>query len=81
VKAGLLRQLENNGGLAQELATVQTYFGDWRELFRAVDRIDKVSAADIRRVANATFVASNRTVAYIDNSPAPAKSASKGGQQ
>ncbi len=66
-KATLLRQLDSNNGLALQLATYQTVFGDWRELFREVDRIDKVTPADIRRVANATFVPSNRTTAMIES--------------
>ena len=78
VKAGLLRQLESNQTLALQLAESQTLFGDWKELFRSVDRIDKVTAADIRRVANKTFTADNRTVVYIDNSK-PAATASATG--
>jgi predicted Zn-dependent peptidase len=70
VKAGLLRQLANNSGLALELANTQTFLGDWRELFRDIERIDKVTAADVRRVANSTFTTNNRTIAYIDNTPA-----------
>jgi predicted Zn-dependent peptidase len=70
VKASLLRQLDNNSGLALQLAEAQTVYGDWRELFRSVDKIDKVTAADVRRVANATFNINNRTIAYVDNSPA-----------
>jgi predicted Zn-dependent peptidase len=80
VKAQLLRQLESNQTLALQLAVTQTLYGDWRELFRNVDRVDKVTASDIRRVANGTFTAQNRTVAYIDNSKpaaAPATGASK----
>jgi predicted Zn-dependent peptidase len=65
-KADLIRQLNNNQGLALQLGTTQALLGDWRELFRQVDRIDKVSKADIRRVANATFVSNNRTVARIE---------------
>jgi len=65
-KANLIRQLNSNGGLAQQLATMESLFGDWRELFRQVDRLDKVTKADIRRVANATFTAPNRTVARIE---------------
>jgi predicted Zn-dependent peptidase len=72
VKANLLRQLDNNAGLALQLAQTQTLYGDWRELFESVDKIDKVTAADIRRVANATFTVNNRTIAYVDNSPAKA---------
>ncbi|HUA14128.1 MAG TPA: pitrilysin family protein [Verrucomicrobiae bacterium] len=67
-KANLIRGLADNEGLATELATYQTRYGDWRELFRSVDRIDQVSKADIRRVANEIFVDTNRTVGIIENS-------------
>jgi predicted Zn-dependent peptidase len=65
-KANLLRGLADNEGLATQLATYQTRYGDWRELFRSVDRIDQVTKADIRRIANATFVDTNRTVGVIE---------------
>ncbi len=67
-KANLIRGLADNEGLATQLATYQTRYGDWRELFRSVDRIDKVSKADIRRVSNEVFTDTNRTVAIIENS-------------
>lgn len=70
-KADLIRGLANNQGLAGQLAVNQLRFGDWRELFRNVDRLDKVTKADIRRIANKTFVDSNRTVAVIENDSAP----------
>lgn len=72
VKADLIRRLGSNSGLALQLAEAQTVYGDWRELFRQVERIDKVTAADVKRVANATFTQNNRTVAKIE-------STSKGG--
>jgi predicted Zn-dependent peptidase len=65
-KANLIRGLDDNEGLATELATYQTRYGDWRELFRSVDRIDHVTKADIRRVANEVFVDTNRTVGMIE---------------
>jgi predicted Zn-dependent peptidase len=65
-KANLIRSLAENEGLATELATFETRYGDWRELFRSVDRIDKVTKADIRRVANETFNDTNRTVGIIE---------------
>lgn len=77
-KADLLRRLGDNQGLAFQMGFAQGILGDWRELFRQVDRIDKVSKADIRRVANKTFVASNRTVGIIESTQlagAPAKGA------
>jgi predicted Zn-dependent peptidase len=79
VKAGLLRQLDSNSGLALQLASYQTLYGDWRELFREVDRIDKVSAADIKRVANETFKVNNRTVGKIDTTKPAAAAPGKGG--
>jgi predicted Zn-dependent peptidase len=73
-KADLIRQLNDNEGLAQQLGTAQAHLGDWRELFRQVDRIDKVTKADVRRVANETFVEKNRTVGRIETqAAAPAK--------
>jgi predicted Zn-dependent peptidase len=68
-KANLIRGLGENEGLAQQLAIYQTRYGDWRELFRSVDRIDKVSKADIRRVAKETFTDTNRTVGVIETAP------------
>jgi predicted Zn-dependent peptidase len=67
-KANLIRGLADNEGLATQLATYQTRYGDWRELFRSVDRIDKVTKADIRRVANEVFTDTNRTIGVIENS-------------
>jgi predicted Zn-dependent peptidase len=79
-KANLIRGLGSNEGLASSLALYQARYDDWRELFRSVDRIDKVSKADIRRVANQTFVATNRTVGIIETKTA-ATAADQGGAQ
>jgi predicted Zn-dependent peptidase len=64
-KAGLIRSLASNSGLASNLATYQAQYGDWRELFRSVERIESVSSDDIMRVAKNTFVPTNRTVGMI----------------
>jgi len=68
-KANLIRALGTNEGLAFALGLNQARYDDWRELFRGVDRIDKVTKADIRRVANKTFVSDNRTVGIIEFAP------------
>src|ERR1700742_76509 len=65
-RADLLRGLANNEGLARQLADYQTKFGDWRQLFRQLEKIDAVSKADVRRVANKIFTESNRTSARIE---------------
>lgn len=65
-RADLLHGLADNEGLAHQLAEYQTRYGDWRQLFRELDDIDKVTKADIRRVANKVFLESNRTSAKIE---------------
>jgi len=81
-KADLLRRLGDNQGLAFQMGTAQSLYGDWRELFREADKIEKVSKADIRRVANATFVDSNRTIGMIESTQlAKAPAAGKEGPQ
>jgi predicted Zn-dependent peptidase len=66
-RANLIRQLDSNQGLAIQLGRYQARDGDWRELFRDVDQIQKVTKAEVRRVANETFVETNRTVALIQS--------------
>jgi predicted Zn-dependent peptidase len=72
-RADLLRGLADNQGLANSLAEYQTRYGDWRELFKQLDKVDKVTKADIRRVANVVFVPGNRTEAWIESAPAAQK--------
>ena len=71
-KADLIRGLASNEGLAQQLAIYQTRYGDWRELFRYLDKVDKVTKADIRRVANKSFQDNNRTIGSIETVMDPA---------
>jgi predicted Zn-dependent peptidase len=66
-KADLVRGLADNAGLAFQLGGAQARYGDWRELFRRVEKIDRVTKADLRRVANATFRESNRTVGMLES--------------
>ena len=80
-RADLLRGLDDNDGLAHELAEYQTRYGDWRELFRELDRINAVTKADIRRVANKIFVDSNRTSARIEFVAPKKPTTAQGGAQ
>ena len=77
-RADLLRSLADNQGLANDLTQYQTRYGDWRELFKQLERVDKVNMADIRRVAGKVFLAGNRTSATIETE-APAGAAQKDG--
>ena len=63
-RAGLIRRLDNNAGLAQLLAEYYANYGDWRKLFTSIDDIDKVTADDVQRVAKQYFTNQNRTIGY-----------------
>nr|WP_238718265.1 pitrilysin family protein [Petrachloros mirabilis] len=64
-RASLLRSLDSNSGMARLLVEYQVKTGDWRNLFRELDEIAAVTAADIQRVAQATFTPENCTVGKI----------------
>jgi len=81
-KADLMRSLQSNEGLANQFASAQALFGDWREFFHETDRIDRVTKADIRQAAKQTFVDSNRVVGMIETATAgPAGGPAAGGQE
>jgi predicted Zn-dependent peptidase len=65
-RASLLRELDDNLGLAIQLSSMQALTGDWRSLFRQLDKINAVTPEDIQRVAKATFTRTNKTVAVIE---------------
>jgi predicted Zn-dependent peptidase len=69
-RAGLIRQLDSNRELAAELTFYEVVTGNWRNLFVQLDRIDKVTAEDIQRVAKEYFTSKNRTVGVIETIPA-----------
>jgi len=64
-RASLVRQLASNSGLAAQLTFYHVLTGDWRNLFKQLDKIDKVTAEDIQRVAKEYFTTKNRTVGII----------------
>jgi predicted Zn-dependent peptidase len=64
IRAGLIRQLDSNSGLAQQLPFYETMYGDWRVMFKGLEDIEKVTAADVQRVAKEYFVPERRTTVY-----------------
>jgi predicted Zn-dependent peptidase len=64
-KANMLRTLDSNSGMARLLAEYQGKTGDWRNLFEQLEAIEKVTAADVQRVAQSTFTAENKTIGKI----------------
>ena len=64
-RAGVLRSLDSNMGMAQLLLEYEVKTGSWRNLFTQLEAIARVSAADVQRVANEAFTAENRTVGRL----------------
>ncbi len=67
-KSQFIGSIDSNMGLAMGLAFASNLQGDWRETFKQLERIDRVTAADLTRLAQKTFVKSNRTVGTIETS-------------
>ncbi|WP_375512944.1 M16 family metallopeptidase [uncultured Nostoc sp.] len=64
-RAGLLRTLDSNMGMAQQLLEYEVKTGSWRNLFKQLDDISAVTTADIVRVAKETFTPENRTIGKL----------------
>jgi predicted Zn-dependent peptidase len=64
-RAGLLRTLDSNMGMAQQLLEYEVKTGSWRNLFKQLEAIEAVTATDIQRVAKATFSPNNRTTGKL----------------
>ncbi len=64
-RASLLRSLNSNMGMAQQLLEAEVKTGSWRNLFKQLDEISQVTTADIQRVAKATFTPENRTIGKL----------------
>ncbi len=60
--AGFINGLTSNMGLALQLTHYQQFWGDWKAMFRELDRINAVTPEDIQRVARTYFTNKNRTV-------------------
>jgi predicted Zn-dependent peptidase len=69
-RASLVRQLDSNSGLAAQLTFYEVVTGDWRNLFKQLDKIDKVTAEDIQRIAGEYFTIKNRSVGIIKTTEA-----------
>lgn len=65
IESDFIWSLYSNLGLANQLAEYEARAGDWRYLLTIRDRLARVTAEDIMRVARRTFTADNRTVATL----------------
>jgi zinc protease len=65
VLASFYRQTGTISGRANTLGAYEVFFGDYHKLFTAVESYNKVSKADIQRVAKKYLNEKNRTVATL----------------
>ncbi|HKQ05188.1 MAG TPA: pitrilysin family protein [Blastocatellia bacterium] len=63
--ANFYREMKTINGRANTLGSYEVFFGDYRKLFNAVQEYNKVTADDVRRIAEKYFGDKNRTVATL----------------
>jgi len=73
VLANFYRQMSTINGRANTLGEYEVFFGDYHKLFTAVDSYNKVTKADLQRVAQKYLSEKNRTVATLIPEKTPEK--------
>lgn len=61
----LLQQMKSHSRMAALLTYAEVILGDWRELFRQMEKIKAVTADDVQRVARKYLIKKNRTIGEI----------------
>jgi predicted Zn-dependent peptidase len=65
MEAGFVKSLKTNNGVGQQLGFYEHVLGDYREMFRVIERYRAVTAADCQRVARAIFRPERRTISIL----------------
>jgi len=65
LQLNFFQTLETINGKAQALGDFAVFYDDYRQLFAYPDRVAKISAADILRVARQYLVPARRTVGWL----------------
>ena len=66
-RAGLIRSLDSNSGIASTLAAAESMRGNWRKVFTDIEKLQDVTVDDLQRVAKKYLTKENRTVGAIVN--------------
>lgn len=72
-----LAQLKSNLSLAQDFASAELLYGDWKASINWYNEVMRVTPEDIQRVTNAYLINSNRIIGMVENSAAVPKKAGK----
>jgi predicted Zn-dependent peptidase len=66
-RAGLVRTLTSNSGIARTMASAHVNGGSWKTAFTNIEKLNEVTVEDIQRVAETYIKKTNRTVGMIKN--------------
>lgn len=64
------KRVQTINGKSDNIGTYEVFFGDYKKMFEAPDHYNKVTADDIKRVANAYFKKTTRTVGVLKSNTA-----------
>lgn len=74
-EADIVKEMEQNMGMAHTLAYSQMVQGDWRYDWQLLEKLRSVRPEDVTRVTEKYFTRANRTVVWTENPDAAAKPA------
>ncbi len=64
-EADLIKQLESNSGMAQNLSSGQQILGDWKTDWTILEKIKKLKPEDISKAAQKYLVKENKTIVFL----------------
>ncbi|OQX94753.1 hypothetical protein B6I21_09015, partial [candidate division KSB1 bacterium 4572_119] len=64
-KKGIIDGMKSNSGMAGSLTHYDVVHGDWRKVFDQIADVEKITADDVKRVANKYLFKKNRTIGEI----------------
>lgn len=64
-EADLIKQLESNSGMAENLSNSEQVLGDWKMDWKLLDKIKKLTPKDISKAAKKYLVKSNKTIIFL----------------
>ena len=65
IKKGILDGMKPNAQMAELLTYNEVIEGDWAEAFDAIDRVEALTAGEIKQTANKYLIKKNRTIGEI----------------
>lgn len=64
-EAELIKQLESNSGMAQNLSSSQQILGNWKDDWIVLEKIKKLKPEDISKAARKYLIKENKTIVFL----------------